>query len=754
MESGIRKLRAWLHPGWLLLVGVAPPLVVRATMWIDRGVSPSSVDLRGVGVDVVAGLLAGLVILLLHRFSRVPATLAALGWVVAGFLAAEHVRALGAWPSVDHAGYLVDWTMLFGSVLRPSHLWLMLGVAAAAVAAVWLIPQAPVAQCCRWTLMAVGVGGIAVLQTPSDSSAEGWRQTNFLAGNLQQMVKADRGDAAIAAVPIGAAHRARVDRILCTDLDAPRLIEPLPPQTNVLLLVVEGLSADRLGQRETAGRARTPLPYLTSLSCRGLYADRFVNQQRQTNRGTYGLLAGDLPLLRPGTPRMSSFSAVPAREYLPSALALHGYHTAYLQSAPLAFMGKEPFLRAAGFAEVRSAADREPAHARNAWGVDDLTLMDAAAETVDRLEAGEKPWLLTVLTAGTHHPYLLPAGEPVFDGEDEVDAAFRYADRAVAHLLRALERRGVLANTLVVITSDETGAPGQDGRGSHHAVAPQRGVLIALAPGLSAQRAEGLFAQSDLAVSVLDGLGLDPRPHGFIGRSVFRRYDRPRDVPYGDAYARKVGLFTERGTIARFNPALESAGAWRIAGDPFRDLVPADADRDARAVLAELIRRQEASAAAADGTAIELLRPGRLEIAPAWRPPADPLATAESPLTGWQAFATETDSVLVVDLDVAVPADAVGEVGLRLAIGGSHQHTGQAASADLRTVAPGERLTRRLAYRTGGPVTGFRVVPWAKPPDGQPATLVVYAATLRIVRADTWAGAAVPIGQLMAVDSQ
>lgn len=71
--------------------------------------------------------------------------------------------------------------------------------------------------------------------------------------------------------------------------------------------------------------------------------------------------------------------------------------------------------------------------------------------------------MLTLLTVGTHQPYSAP-----FEYMERYDtpkqAAVAYLDDALGAFLDNLERQGVLKDTLVVVTSDEShgidGAPG------------------------------------------------------------------------------------------------------------------------------------------------------------------------------------------------------------------------------------------------------------------------------------------------------
>ncbi|MGJ8503412.1 sulfatase-like hydrolase/transferase, partial [Glaesserella parasuis] len=88
------------------------------------------------------------------------------------------------------------------------------------------------------------------------------------------------------------------------------------------------------------------------------------------------------------------------------------------------------------------------------WGMDDKAFFEGAATYVKQLRQQKKPWMLTLLTVGTHQPYSAPA-DYLARYPSAKQAAVAYLDDAIDAFLADLEKQGVLRDTLVVLTSDE-----------------------------------------------------------------------------------------------------------------------------------------------------------------------------------------------------------------------------------------------------------------------------------------------------------
>ncbi|MFH2126630.1 MAG: sulfatase-like hydrolase/transferase, partial [Pseudomonadota bacterium] len=184
----------------------------------------------------------------------------------------------------------------------------------------------------------------------------------------------------------------------------------------------------------------------------------FTDHSHQTIRGLYSLLCGDFSKLSWDTPKAVELSGNPerAKECLPAQMAENGRDTHYLQGAGLSFMGKDRFMPLIGFQQVHGNEwFREANPYPFEWGVIDSVFFRGAREYVAGLQKTHRPWMLTLLTVGTHQPYAVP-DNVVANYPDRREATVDLLDQAVAQFIEDLRQDGVLKDTLVIITSDES----------------------------------------------------------------------------------------------------------------------------------------------------------------------------------------------------------------------------------------------------------------------------------------------------------
>ena len=446
----------------LVLVALSvllPPVVLRVHLLgtVDRGAAMPLDDLAGFIADFGVSGLVGILLLLALRLSAGLGLCVLALWIAVNLVAYESIHALDALPSFRDAGYLTDATFLQGSGWGALSSGLALWVALASLGLGWAGRKAAVAV--PYLLAAVVVSGL-VLGLHSglawSPAVADWRQTHALLHNWTGAVAGPPpvpADTDLAAVASG----------LAADLSGEPRIGARPSAPNVLLVLVESISGAYLSTTaEAHGRSPRPsMPRLDAFAREHTTYATFLTHQINTNRGVYAALCGDLPKLLPGTPKMSALAATGRDGCLPQILRDAGYRTIYLQAAPLAFMLKDQFLPRIGFDRVLGAGSFPEARARSAWGVDDGTFFEAATRLLRQLQQQvelhqeRRPWFTTLLTVGTHHPYLVPA-DFAPNMEDDFERAVAYADQEIARFLEAITRMGVLEDTLVLVSSDES----------------------------------------------------------------------------------------------------------------------------------------------------------------------------------------------------------------------------------------------------------------------------------------------------------
>ena len=273
----------------------------------------------------------------------------------------------------------------------------------------------------------------------------------------------------------------------------------------------------------------------------------YVLHSHQTIRGLYAMLCGDYSKLDSGTPKgveLLNNNTQRNQQCLPAQLNEQGFKSHFLQGAGLQFMAKDKIMPRMGFSQTHGREwFRKKPYLEFAWGMDDKSYFEGALTYVRQLRKQQKPWMLTLLTVGTHQPYAVDEGYLArYDSPKQ--AAVGYLDDALDSFLSGLEKQGVLKDTLVIITSDEShgleGVRLASAWGFNLVLVPEQATLPAIK--------QGVYGHVDLTASVLDYFDL-PVPANISGRSLFRDYNSGREMmSYTNGMLRQhdgKGQFTE-----------------------------------------------------------------------------------------------------------------------------------------------------------------------------------------------------------------
>ncbi len=525
---------------------LAAPWATRILLLGEKRLPVRLADLRGVFGDgsvalVVAGLI-GLLLLTRRWWGRAIAWIVALCFVAATFAIYEFISVFDSLYALGHAHFLADPTFLRGSALRMRHPMLLLALVALASAAV-AVARPPTMREWRWWGAALVLCVFGQASLPLSHFYDGWRQRHAVHAQLSLVPVASGKQAGT----VGA----EVRRALRSDLDGERWLGPFEDRPNVMLIMVEAASGASLPSLAAEAKVKSlaPMPKLDALAEKHLLFSHVVSHQRQTNRGEYGILCGDYPKLLTDQSKMTEQVYGEARRCLPAVLRDAGYRTAYIQAAPLGFMLKDQFMKKAGFDELVGDSSFPQSYARTDWGVDDMAFFEQALPHVLDLHRAEAPFFATLLTVGTHHPFTFPK-DAVGEGKKDRQArAFRWADDALGRFISELEAHGVLRDTVVIITSDESAGLVKTLSQTARILAQSWSFAIVMLPEPEAKKVDTLNAHVDIALSISDLLGLEREGQHFVGRSWFREYPKPRRIFAGNTYARRVLMWQPKSTV-------------------------------------------------------------------------------------------------------------------------------------------------------------------------------------------------------------
>ncbi|MDR6961601.1 phosphoglycerol transferase MdoB-like AlkP superfamily enzyme [Pseudomonas brassicacearum] len=478
--------------------------------------------------------IGGLLIALLYRRPWWLALPVLLAWSALTLASIELVSAVGRMPTPSDVLYLIDPQFVENSTSGGfAHPWLAAFQLAALAS--WLMiqwtsrrPLTPSLPRHTWALPVLLLLAHGALQAWRPSEADQWNVFNLphqlvTAGIVAGQERAQQwleGDTVDPLPPMEGLTR--------LDLNGAKLLAEPGRARNVLVIALEGIPGAYVSANREALNSRYQenlMPHLSRWAERGMNTPDYVLHSHQTIRGLYAMLCGDYDKLNDGTPKGVEMLNQAQRNQacLPAQLRQNGFSTHFLQGAGLRFMAKDRIMPHIGF-DTTLGMDwfTRPAYLEFPWGKDDKTFFEGALDYVGQLQQADKPWMLTLLTVGTHQPYSAP--EDYLQRYDSAkQAAVGYLDDALDSFLAGLERQGILENTLVVITSDESHGI-DDVR-----LASSWGFNLTLAPEPLPRLKSGTYGHVDLTASILDYFGFAV-PTSLSGRSLFRDYATGREI--------------------------------------------------------------------------------------------------------------------------------------------------------------------------------------------------------------------------------
>ena len=709
---------------------LATPWLTRALLLYEKRVALAPIDLRGALADAsVALLLVGLLGLLLatrHLLGRVLALTLLVAFLFLSFAIYEFISVFDSLYALSHVGFLGDSTFLGGSVLHVRHPLMALSITALAIlGVVWA--RVPASRWWRWWGLGFAASVFGQVVIPPSYRHDEWRERHAIQANLGILPPSIR--------PSRVAIGAEVREVFRGDLRGERWLGPLSNRPNVLLILIEAASGAHLPSVAAAEGVRSTIemPQLDALARRHVLFTHVVSHQRQTNRGEYGILCGDYPKLLTDQSKMSEQVYAEAHRCLPEVLREQGYATAYIQSAPLGFMLKDQFMRKAGFEELIGDAWFQRSYARTDWGVDDKAFFEQSLGHVLQLHDAERPFFATLLTVGTHHPFTIPDTAAAEGARTRQERAFRWADDALADFLAELDRQGVLNDTVVIVSSDESTGLVHAASATQRLLSQSWAFAVVMLPEPMAKRVDTLYAHVDTALSVTDLLGLEREAEGFVGRSWFRDYESPRPLFAGNTYARSVMMFEPSGSALVCSESFQSCSrSVPLAGLPFgpsRESEPAP--ERARQLLTEVARLSRSGLRdMTQAGGLDLLVEEQVTV---------PAADGKKLLIGGQYLRVPGGTTLRVDLDLEVlGAQSAVELHQDVFLNGYVQFERKAFA-----LRGGERW--RLSYEIGVPREASQLVVqlYATAVSGETATIRFHDARLTMTAGDATSDAAV-----------
>ncbi|MBF0431203.1 MAG: LTA synthase family protein [Fibrobacteria bacterium] len=537
-DSNIRNNVQWLLA---LCCFACAPVFTRVALGIEQHFH--QIDLMGFLSDFMVSLVAVFIFFLLLKLSRFLALPFLVLWLLFHYSNYEHVGINGDLVSLLYVKYIFSPTFLMGSGLVVSNYLLLFAVFLGSFLVYTIKPVKFTKSVVVTTILLFGV---LLFTTVTGASVldRRWRANNVVSANTIDLFAINYTDYKKAPLD-SLLYRKLVKQDLAGEKQVPYHKGRRPK--NVLIVVVEGVTGGALPsvRKHHDVSWDISLPLLDSIASDNISYRNFISHQRQTNRGLFSIFSGSYPKLNSTTPKMTEYISFPNRETLPRFLSKRGYRTVYMQASPLPYMLKDIFMKKAGFDEIYGRDWFKYHYSTRYWGVDDKSFFEQAAAHIESFSGKVEPWFMTMLTVGTHHPLdNIPENYRVIPGESNKQRIYSYLDEALQSFFARLKDKGILENTLVLVTSDEAQAVKAYETSSGERLSEQWGMLTVLHPSGKQKVFTDKYCQRDLALSVIDYLGMNTEEAPFEGRSVFRSYTSGRDIYFSNTYGHVTGRFT------------------------------------------------------------------------------------------------------------------------------------------------------------------------------------------------------------------
>ncbi len=283
---------------------------------------------------------------------------------------------------------------------------------------------------------------------------------------------------------------------------------------NIVIIILEGIGKEYSGY---LNHQTGYTPFLDSLMQHSLVFTQAYANGKRSIEGIPAVVAG-IPSLM-DQPFITSPYAGNKINTLASLLKAEGYSSIFLHGGTNGTMGFDGFSLVAGYdryfgrTEYANDADFD-----GTWGIYDFPFLQRSVDEFSRMPT---PFIGTIFTLSSHHPYAVPApyDHQFPEGALPIHKSVRYADESLRAFFAKAAKQPWFKQTLFVITSDHTALAASryyQSRAGIYSI-----PMIYYTPGDSLV---GISVKTTQQIDILPSvLGYLHFPHSYfaIGRNVF-----------------------------------------------------------------------------------------------------------------------------------------------------------------------------------------------------------------------------------------
>ncbi|MBQ7532363.1 MAG: sulfatase-like hydrolase/transferase [Bacteroidales bacterium] len=291
---------------------------------------------------------------------------------------------------------------------------------------------------------------------------------------------------------------------------------------NIFMIILESHGQEMVSFYNEK-RTETITPFLDSLLTNSLSFNGMANG-RQSIEALTSILSG-LPSLM-SKDYVESRYAANRLDGFGSILKQHGYSTAFFHGGNNGTMNFNSSAFSAGFDNYygRDEYGNDDDY-DGTWGISDMPFLQFTASKLNEMP---KPFAAGVFTLSSHHPFKLPKGYELPDGNYATDfeKTVRYTDDALRHFFETISKYDWFDSTIFVIVSDHVNPEHRydnylNGYGQYQIVTAFYAPCI-----IKPLRTNIMAQQTDIGVSLIAALGYNDSIFSF-GRNVFDSLQEP-----------------------------------------------------------------------------------------------------------------------------------------------------------------------------------------------------------------------------------
>ena len=220
---------------------------------------------------------------------------------------------------------------------------------------------------------------------------------------------------------------------------------------NICIIILESFGLEYTGMNRDNRPSYTP--FLDSLTKHSIYCTNAYANGLRSMDAVASIFTG-VPALMP-IPYLSSLYAHNDVVSIYDLFKPLGYTSSFYHGADEQSMGFKPFLKSHGLDEYYGKQSYPfSGHDDGSWGIYDHHYFSYYA---DELSKKTEPWISTVFSLSSHHPYSVPKEfQYLPKGNLPIHQSIAYTDAALKHFFTEAAKSKWYENTVFVITADHS----------------------------------------------------------------------------------------------------------------------------------------------------------------------------------------------------------------------------------------------------------------------------------------------------------